>query len=282
MKIAVTGASGFVGSHVLTELQRHEVEIVAITRSANRLAGVDSKVRVVELDIADADAACYERIGQPDVLVHLAWDGLPNYRALHHFETELPRQYRFLKQLVEAGLPTLVVTGTCLEYGMQCGLLSENMPPCPVTSYGYAKDALRRQLEFLQGSHSLHLVWARLFYMFGLGQPGSSLFSQLQSAVSRRDQEFNMSGGEQLRDYLPVEEVARLLTRLALLQPHVGIVNVCSGEPISVRLLVERWLGETCWDIHLNLGRYPYNDYEPMAFWGDRSKLDRVLTDEDR
>jgi dTDP-6-deoxy-L-talose 4-dehydrogenase (NAD+) len=113
--------------------------------------------------------------------------------------------------------------------------------------------------------------------MYGEGQPKSSLYPQLKDAVSRGERVFNMSGGEQLRDYLPVGEVARLISILAGRQSDTGCVNVCSGKPISVRKLVEGWLAENGWDIGLNFGHYPYPDYEPMAFWGDRHRMDAML-----
>ena len=131
MKIAVTGASGFIGRHVLTELIKHEANIVAVTRDAKRLSDWSGSVRVVEMDIANPAPDNFECLGKPDVLIHLAWDGLPNYKSLHHFETELPRQYQFLKSMVESGLPSLIVTGTCFEYGMQSGVLSPTMPTKP-------------------------------------------------------------------------------------------------------------------------------------------------------
>ncbi|HRD49121.1 MAG TPA: NAD-dependent epimerase/dehydratase family protein [Candidatus Competibacteraceae bacterium] len=277
LKIAVTGASGFIGRHVLAELALHPVAIVAVTRSAARLADAGAAVRVVEMNIAQVDAGAYDRLGRPDVLIHLAWDGLPNYGSLHHFETELPRQYRFLKSMIEAGLPALLVTGTCFEYGMQSGVLLEDLTPLPGNPYGYAKDALRRQVGFLCATHPCAFIWTRLFYMYGDGQPRNSLLPQLQEAIARGDKVFNMSGGEQLRDYLPVREVARFVVKLALHHCGSTIVNICAGQPISVRRLVESWIQQNDWKITLNLGYYPYLDHEPMAFWGDRRRLDTIL-----
>lgn len=277
MKIAVTGASGFIGRYVLTELLKHEIDVVAVTRDATRLIGLSEAVRIVEMDIAHPHSCNFDEMGRPDVLIHLAWDGLPNYRSLHHFETELPRQYHFLKSMIGAGLPSLLAIGTCFEYGMQSGSLSEDMTTKPNNPYGYAKDALLQQLKFMKSVKQFNLTWVRLFYMYGEGQPSTSLYSKLKEAVLREDKIFNMSGGEQLRDYLPVTEVARQIVWLATLQRDTGIINICSGNPISVRRLAEQWIQDNGWNIKLNLGYYPYLDYEAMAFWGNRQRLDSIL-----
>jgi nucleoside-diphosphate-sugar epimerase len=277
MKIAVTGASGFIGRHVLAELARHPVEVIAATRNAAKLADVAKNVHVVELDINNSQSNDYEKLHRPDILIHLAWGGLPQYQLLHHFETEMPRQYQFLQGLIRTGLPTLLVTGTCFEYGMQSGELTENLMALPCTPYGHAKDALRRQLEFLQEKYPFALMWTRLFYIYGDGQRENSLLSQLKEAVTQGKSVFNMSGGQQLRDYLPVTEVATILVDLALRRKNICVVNVCSGKPISIRNLVESWIKENGWSINLNIGYYPYPDYEPMAFWGSRLLLNTIL-----
>jgi nucleoside-diphosphate-sugar epimerase len=272
MKVAVTGASGFIGRHVVAALAAAGAEVIVVGRSVEG-------PKAVRLDIHDAPLDAFARMGSPDAVIHLAWAGLPNYKSLHHFESELPAQYRFLSGLVRSGLKRLVVTGTCFEYGMQPGALSEDMPATPGNPYGFAKDSLRRQLQYLQATLPFELVWARLFYMYGEGQAANSLLPQLQAALARGEPSFNMSGGEQLRDYLPVSEVARILTVLAHTGRNVGVVNVCSGKPVSVRSFVESWLAERGATIALNRGHYPYPDYEPMAFWGDGTKLGSVLPD---
>jgi len=274
VRIAVTGASGFVGRHVLKALLASDAAIVAATRTPAKLADLPDRIDVVELDIGAPQPQAFEVLSRPDVVLHLAWDGLPNYRSLHHFERELPRHYQFLKGLVEGGLPALVVTGTCFEYGMQSGPLSEETVCQPANPYALAKHTLHRQLDFLQRERAFNLTWARLFYTFGEGQAESSLWPQLRAALARGDREFNMSGGEQLRDFLPVSVVASHLAELTLKGLDAGAINICSGRPQSVRNLVEGWVADAGKTIALNLGYYPYPDYEPMAFWGDRTKLD--------
>lgn len=271
MTIAVTGASGFIGKHVLAALtSRTDTPIVAVSRRVP--ATLPTGVRHVAFDLARADADCFDALGRPDLLVHLAWDGLPNYRSLHHLEEELPRQYAFLRHMVAGGLPAMTVTGTCYEYGMVDGCLSENAIPFPANAYAEAKNALRRQLDYLKEQHPFALCWARLFYTWGEDQAVSSLYPLLRAAVARGDERFAMSAGEQLRDFLPVQTLAGMIADLALRRADDGIVNLCSGVPVSVRTLVERWIADHDWRIEPERGVYPYPTHEPLAFWGDASK----------
>ena len=116
--------------------------------------------------------------------------------------------------------------------------------------------------------------------MYGQGQNPNSLFSQLDKALTNGDAVFNMSGGEQVRDYLPVEKMATYIVDIALQNKITGIINCCSGVPVTVKELVETYLKERNKNISLNLGYYPYSDYEPMRFWGDNSKLKSIASND--
>lgn len=281
MKVAVTGALGFIGRHVVAELERRGVAPTLVCRPATEVPASLAHLEVARVDIRQPPGDAFGAMGEPETVIHLAWGGLPNYASAHHVDDELPAHRSFLHALVDAGLGGLTVAGTCLEYGLQEGALDEGLPAAPVTAYGRAKNSLRVDLERLRARRPFRLTWARLFYLHGDGQAPTSLVPQLESAIARGDASFDMSGGEQLRDYLPVGEVARSLVALALNGRDNGVVNVCSGTPISVRELATRVVASHGSSIRLNLGRYPYPDYEPMAFWGTRDKLDRILAGTD-
>jgi len=281
MKILVTGSTGFVGHHVVQWLVDHGYDDVVATgtsfEKAKQFPWFD-KVSFIPLDYFEVDTNYYEFFGRPDLLIHLAWKGLPNYMARFHMEENLPVEMRFLRSFAASKKTKIAVTGTCYEYGVVNGCISENHPTNPNTVYSAAKDALRRYLSFLAGEFGVSWNWIRLFFLYGEGQSPKSLLPQLDAAIAREDAEFPMSGGEQLRDYLPVEKVAEYICRIAL-SKESGIVNCCSGKMISVRRLVEERVAASGSLIRLKTGVYGYPAYEGMAFWGDVKRLHEVTGD---
>lgn len=276
MNVLVTGATGFVGRHVVAALLRSGHEVTAAARTAAKARDLPwyGQVKFVECDVYRDFHRLVTSASRPDVLVHLSWPGLPNYKDLFHLEVNLPAEIRLLREAVSAGVPRIVVAGTCLEYGLKCGPLSSTAETCPVTPYGLAKDTLRRALEMLQAGNNFSLQWVRLFYMYGEGQNPGSLLAQLDRAITQGQPAFDMSPGDQLRDYLPIEEVAAFFRKVVETPGVRGVINCCSGNPVSVRDLVEKRCAQRGSDIRLIRGHFPYPDYEPLAFWGIPTNLD--------
>jgi len=269
MKILITGATGFVGRYVVKELLTHGHEVICFIRDEKKIPLFDwhEKVEIIHCDIHKWNFDINSN-SIPDALMHLAWSGLPNYQSTHHLEQNLPGDKKFLKLILDKGVNHILVTGTCFEFGKKNGPLAPNMPTAPDNPYAIAKDNLRNWLEALKRKQEFLLQWVRLFYMYGSGQNPNSILSQLDRAIDNGDPVFNMSGGDQLRDYLPVEEVARCLVNCIEKKDTQGIIHCCSGNPISIRCLVEEHIIKRNAKIKLNLGYYPYPEHEAMEFWG--------------
>lgn len=278
MRVVVTGATGFVGRYVVNELLARGHSVVAIARDIKRAREMPwfDRVEFIQCDLHESFKPLLKPECLPNAIVHLAWPGLPNYRDFFHISKNLPADLAFLEAAVKSGVPHLLVAGTCLEYGMQYGPLTEELETSPTTPYGFAKDALRKALELLQKESPFGLQWMRLFYMYGEGQNKNSLLAQLDRAIDEGQPVFNMSMGSQLRDYLSIQDVAKNFS-LALENPDCqGVINCCSGTPVSVFDLVEQRCRQKASDIRINRGYYPYPDYEPLAFWGESAKLDAL------
>lgn len=278
MRVMVTGATGFVGRHVVEALLVDGHSVIAISRDLKRAQKMPwfDRVDYKQCDLHESFQHLLRPDVLPDAIVHLAWPGLPNYSDFFHISKNLPADLAFLEAAVKAGVSHLLVAGTCLEYGMQYGPLAEEMETAPTTPYGFAKDALRKALQLLQTERLFTLQWMRLFYMYGDGQNKNSLLAQLDRAIDAGLPVFNMSMGDQLRDYLPIQLVAKYLC-FVLKYPAVdGVINCCSGNPVSIFDLVQKRCGERGVDMKFNRGYYPYPSYEPLAFWGTTTKLHQV------
>jgi nucleoside-diphosphate-sugar epimerase len=88
-----------------------------------------------------------------------------------------------------------------------------------------------------------------------------------------------MSGGEQVRDYLHVQDAAEYIVKIALQDKISGNINCCSGKPVTIKEMVNDQVRKSGKNIELNLGYYPYPDYEAMSFWGDNKKLQQIINE---
>ena len=275
----MTGATGFVGRHLVATLLGRGCAVRAVARNVDTAQAMPwiNDVEFIAADLHATDLDIAALVDGVDVLAHLAWPGLPNYRALFHFEHNLMADYRFIKSAVEAGVKQVLVTGTCFEYGLQSGPLSESSEPQPSNPYGLAKHTLHLFLQNLAQEQPFTLQWARLFYLHGEGQNANSLLAALDRAIDADEPSFNMSGGEQLRDFLPIKTAAAYLAGILQQHDFNGVINCASGQPVSVRALVEQRLRERGKSIELNLGHYPYPTHEPLAFWAVTERLQQLL-----
>ena len=281
LRVLVTGATGFIGNYVIQKLLTYNnIEIITTSRNvekAKKLIWFD-ETKYIQCDLNESKKKFYAFFNKPDLLIHLAWEGLPNFKELYHIERNLYTNYNFIKNMIENGLKELSITGTCLEYGMINGCLKEDLITKPIVSYGIGKDTLRKFIQELYKKYNFNYKWIRLFYVYGKGQTPKSIIPQLDKAIDNNEEVFNMSGGEQLRDYLSVETMADYIVKISTQSNIYGIINCCSGVPISIKQLVEDHMKKRIRFIKLNLGYYPYSDYEPMEFWGDNFKLKAIIS----
>lgn len=277
MKILITGATGFVGRHVVQQAVDYGLDVVVTGLSHQEAESLSWYHEVIFLvcNLMEQREDWYGFLGSPDMVIHLAWAGLPQYMSMHHIEDNYWSSYRLLKTLIQSGVQDLTVAGTCFEYGLQEGEISETTCCRPVTAYGRAKHMLHESLQALKQHYEFSYKWPRIFYPYGAGSP-RSLLGQLNQALAE-GKPFPMSLGEQIRDYLPVETVGKYIFEIAMQNTVYGAINCCSGQSISVRRFVEDYLKQRGKSVELKLGEYPMPSYEPLAFWGNTRRMQRAL-----
>jgi nucleoside-diphosphate-sugar epimerase len=244
MRLLVTGASGFVGSHVVRAALGRGHDVVAAVRSRARAATLAAcpGVRLVEVDLADAPAMRQMALdASPDLALHLAWSIGADYRDARDNLPCVEGSLALLHGLVDAGCARVVFVGSHLELAPSDRDLQEDDPVDPRDLYAVCKDAVHRVARAYVAGTQTSFAWARLFNLYGPGQAGWALVPHVVRHLldGRR---CPMTHGEQLRAFLHARDAADALLDVGRASLG-GVVHVGSDEVVSVRELARR-IGE--------------------------------------
>jgi dTDP-6-deoxy-L-talose 4-dehydrogenase (NAD+) len=276
MRVLVTGASGFVGAAVMRLLLEQGVETAALVspgKPADLLRAFDGRFTRVEGRLADLPVLRPQlEAFKPDACIHLAWYAEPGkYLYAPENVPVMQQSLAFLQTLIDIGCQQFVGVGTCAEYDTDVGFLREDGPTKPATIYAACKLSMCLIGQYMAAASGVNFAWARLFYLFGEHEDTRRLVPGLIQSL-RQQKSFDVTAGEQVRDYLHVSDVAAALVTLAE-QKAQGIYNIASGTPITMRHLMET-IGDIVGGKDLiRFGAIPYRQWEPMFICGDNHKL---------
>jgi dTDP-6-deoxy-L-talose 4-dehydrogenase (NAD+) len=268
--VLLTGGTGFIGQHVRSILARRNVSVRLISRTHPVSINPNEVLIINEIGQISEN-----ELQECEVLLHLAWGFLDDFKSEDHLVKVLPEQISFLGKVLKSGIKHIVAAGTCLEYGPRSGKLTEDLLPDPTIPYGMAKNDLRSWM-FGQLPIGVSLTWCRIFYPYGPGQSSSSLYSSVIRACES-GAPLHMSHGKQRRDFLQVEQLAEILVELSVSKRFNGIVNVGSGVPHSVDELVEKIARSARLPLKSIVRDLRTPDYERRDFWASTEVLSRLL-----
>ncbi|MDD4851147.1 MAG: NAD(P)-dependent oxidoreductase [Gemmiger sp.] len=272
-KILITGAAGYIGRHVVKEALNRGYAVVA---SDFQFKGVDERAEFCDFPLFGGAKDCYRQLGSPDVCIHLAWrDGFIHNSPAHM--KDISAHVRFLNDMIAGGLPMLTVMGTMHEIGYWEGAIDENTPCNPLSQYGIAKNALRQSLLLSTANTPCHLHWLRAYYITGDEDHGSSIFAKITQAEQDGKKTFPFTSGKNQYDFIGVEELAKMIVAASTQTELDGIINVCTGKPMSLADRVEQFLQEKHYRIKLDYGAFPDRPYDSPGVWGDPAKINHIL-----
>lgn len=274
MKFLVTGANGYIGRHVVTYLLDKGNEVVACDVN---LSNVDHRAKKIEFNLFNLpEESILEKLDNPDVCIHMAWRN----GFVHNSPTQmgdLSAHYMFLTRLVDEGLKHLAVMGTMHEIGYWEGAIDENTPCNPVSMYGIAKDALRKSMMLYSKDREMVFQWLRCYYILGDDTKNNSIFTKLLAAAAEGKESFPFTSGKNKYDFINVDDLAELIG-LATSQSKIdGIINCCTGNPVSLGEKVEEYIKNHGLDIKLNYGAFPDRPYDSPCVYGDPTKIQEIL-----
>lgn len=274
-KVLITGAGGYIGQHVIKKLIEIGADVSAVDVCFNK---IDPAVKIYKEDIFSSDESVYERLGSPDVCLHMAWKDGFNHNSIAHMG-DLSEHYRFIQNMVSGGLKQIVVMGSMHEVGYHEGMIKDDTPCNPLSYYGIAKDALRRSLMLMAEQRNLLLQWIRAYYIYGDDERSNSIFGKLIRAAEAGEKKFPFTTGKNKYDFIHVDELAKQIVAVLMQEKVGGIINCCSGKAVSLAEQVEKFIKINQLNIELEYGKFPDREYDSPAVWGDNTKIKKILDD---
>lgn len=257
MKILITGATGFIGSHLIKYLGNlgYEVDIYD-----KKLLLAEDWSPLYDMNIKKKQAVMAPN--QPDVLIHCAWPTKIDLQATDHLEMAELSCVLF-EQCKRHGV-RVINMGSSSEYGPKDEPMQEDMPCNPITTYGIAKLAVTLFAKKL-GFNTL-----RLFSVYG---EGGKNFASIAKTVTKLSSPFDV------RDYVSVQFVCEAVERLLHAQHFYGeIINVGSGaEETNGKVFARANPLRGPKADRITWHTYPQRQYEPKRWVADTTKLDKLL-----
>ena len=239
MRIAVTGAGGFIGANLVRRLLKDGHNVCAIVRpggSAKRLAGVEAGLCAADVRDGQALAAIFNRF-QPETVYHLASTAWNSATPPEDHEQAITQGMNGVLEACERWRPRrLIATGSAAEYGSGAGF-DEDSPCLPDTALGLAKAAACGLATGRAPQLGIECVWLRLFTPYGPYEAPTRLVPSAIRAALGRDSLTLRSPGEE-RDFLAVADAVDAMARAAWAPlPNPAILNLSSGRATSVASL---------------------------------------------
>lgn len=278
MRIFLTGATGFVGSHTLRRLTAsglHDVAILARPRSDfSRIASLMPRVRVITSELSRPDnlGPKLERF-RPDAIVHLAWQGVLNSARNDADQAMNIEQALNLVRIAHAaGAKNWIGLGSQAEYGPCENRIDESTPTRPTTLYGAAKLTAGRQAQSLCESLGIRFAWLRLFSSYGPQDDPSWLIPYVALKLLRGERP-TTTAGEQRWDYIYVEDVAAAIVATTEASEARGTFNLGSGTTATIRSIIERIRDAVDPQADIGFGEVAYRPDQVMHLEADITRL---------
>ena len=274
-KVLVTGANGYIGKHVVEKLLELGCEVIAVDFNNTKIS---SKARYINIDILNEanQPGLYKELNYPEYIVHLAWQDGFNHFAQSHINN-MVAHFNFLKNMIDSGVKSISIMGTAHEVGYHEGRITADTPCNPLSYYGIAKNTLRQLIFTYAKDKDISLKWLRAYYITGDDKNNHSVFTKILQAAEEGKKVFPFVKGTNQFDFIDIEDLANQIAHASIQNKIDGIINVCSGEPISLKDKVEEFISEKHLDIKLNYGAFPPRKYDSPVIYGDAELINKVL-----
>jgi UDP-glucose 4-epimerase len=267
-KILLTGATGFIGSHLLREFINNGYSTVIIKRSTSDTWRIDEmldKASSYDCDKIDLEEIFSEE--KVDCVVHVATNYIKTHKNRMDAESMLDDNIKFPAVLAELcvkyGTKYFINTGTFFEYKAKKEPIDENNSIEPYNFYAATKVAFGELLKYYSNHFDFNVIDLKLFSPFGEKDNEKLVVSLIRSLIDDRD--IDLSGGEQRFNFTYVKDIAKAyLCALGKIEKQKGYDSFSVGynEARSVKEVAEMLEEISGKKLRANWGARPYSEEE--------------------
>lgn len=275
MKVFITGGTGFIGTHLIKNLQDSNHDTLLLTLEGKEIPeDFPVNIKTIKGNLSNIDKwqDKLERF-QPDVVIHMAWEGLPNYEyktSVRNLEYGL----KFITMLAEIGCKSVICTGSCWEYGKKHGKISEDVIPVSTNAFTAAKNALNIMGQEIAKENNMNFIWTRLFYVYGPGQRSYSLIPHIINCIQKGKKPEIKTPGAKI-DFVYVEDVVNAISMILEKCNKNTVYNIGSGHSTSVKDVVEIVCEN--YDFDYKISSNHQVNKSSTDFWADISKIKKEI-----
>lgn len=275
-RVLLTGATGFIGRHVLPRLRQSGYEVHAVSSSRRERGDPLNHWHRVDLFQAHEVQRLLSGV-RPTHLVHLAWNVEPGaFWTSPENLRWVAASLELVRAFAECGGHRAVFAGTCAEYDWTSGLCTEQESPLvPATLYGACKHGLQQILTAYASEADLSVAWARIFFLYGPHEPPGRLVSSVIESLLRNEAA-RCTAGEQVRDILHVDDVAAALVA-TLDSPVEGPINIGSGTGSKLKEVLQTIASSLGREDLLRLGARPMLPSDPPVLIASVDRLQKEV-----
>ena len=283
-RMLVTGAAGFIGSHLSRELVKRGAEVFLIDKpgiSTSRIKGILDKVSLHYVDVTDF-GSLRNSISEikPQKIFHLAAyvDVTRDWNIVDKIiDANIKGTLNLLRSLDGVNYDCFVNTGTGEEYGDNPAPFRENQVPNPVSPYSASKVSTTMFCQMLHRTMSLPIVTVRPFLTYGPGQESQMLVPSLIKSLLK-DKSFKMTKGEQIREFNYIDDVVQGFILAGTTAEAIGeIINLGSEVEYRIKDVVRMIASLMGSPIKIEIGALPYRPGEIMHFYCSNEKARKIL-----
>ena len=274
--VLVTGGTGFLGQQLVKCLikEGNQIKLVSRTKDCVQEKSNFSNTEIIySSSVFDENENWWRKNCEGiDVIVHLAWYTVPGlYNQSFENISCLNGSIPLFKGAQAAGIKHFVGIGTCFEYAITDDLITVDTPLMPSNLYSSCKCSLFHILSALSNTTEIAFSWCRPFYLFGEGEDKRRFYPYIHDRI-QNEEVVELTKGNQIRDYLNVSDASRMIVKV-IENKIEGPLNICSGNPITIRQFAENIADQYGRRDLLKFGERKENLFDPPIVLGQPSIL---------